>query len=237
MKKFQFLSGLFLLLFCFNCISASHRNNYSTIKTEFDGQINFDNNLLLQPQKNNVLRLTPADKKFTIQQMEFMVGFFRKSFAANHPGEKINVQRGADGITVFSGSKNDGTAPSVSVSSSYGEKFIGDFDGDGNNEIIFTATVFGGGSAHWDELYCFKLVNGRGSKIIPLEVSCPCQAPYSCQSSPKITLLDVLEKNILLEHSCITPEDGECCPSLFYEVSYKFQADKLIELGKKEIKK
>ncbi|MEI6854375.1 MAG: hypothetical protein WCL06_16120, partial [Bacteroidota bacterium] len=119
--------------------------------------------------------------------------------------------------------------------SCYNPEFRGDFDKDGNTEIIFSIDQTGGGTAVWQVIYCLKEKNDGSLQLILLNYPCACSKPYHCQASPHPELISVVKNDLIIRLACLANNDNECCPSQYYQITYKYKNDSLIKISCKEV--
>ncbi len=107
----------------------------------------------------------------------------------------------------------------------------GDINNDGNDDLIITVMVSGGGSAAWNEIFTFifqnniYMLNGitHGTKI------CGC-------SDGNFTPTKIADGNLHGVSTCWTPEDAHCCPSLEYNTTVAFDGKGLNFVSKVKVK-
>ena len=173
---------------------------------------------------------TISDSTFTKKQMDFLIKEFKKQFGVD---AKVNVSIGETINMWMKG--EEGYVPGIIFSPFFNPKFNADFDKDGTKEIIFVVDETGGGTAHWQILYCLEEQKNASFRLTPLNYHCPCSEPFDCQDSPKPELINTINNNLIIKIGCIGENDAECCPSLYYEGIYKFENDSLIQISKRKV--
>lgn len=186
----------------------------------------------LQQENNNNFSTTISDSTFTKMQMNFLVNEFKKQLNYNTTS-KVNVSIGETINMWMSG--EEGYVPGIVFHPFYNPKFNGDFDKDGNKEIIFIIDETRGGTASWQIIYCLKEKKDASFKLIRLNYPCPCSKPFDCQDSQKPELINSINNNLIIKIGCLGEDDAQCCPSLYYEVTYKYENDSLIQISKRKI--
>jgi hypothetical protein len=170
-------------------------------------------------------------QSFTKEQLDFLIKEF-KGKLKNNAGLQVNVSIDKTVNVWQKGQK--GNVPGIEFNPYFNTKFSRDFEKDGNNEIIFTVDETGGGTAVWQTIYSLKEKKDGSFKLIRLNYLCPCQ-PLRCQASSHPELVNVVNDQLIIKMGCLADDDAECCPGQFYEVTYNYKNDSLIQISKRKI--
>lgn len=124
-----------------------------------------------------------------------------------------------------------GISQTIDFSKFIGDHVKGDINNDGNDDLIITVMVSGGGSNAWNEIFAFIFQNNRyilkgithGSKV------CGC-------SDGNFTPTKIAEGSLYGVSTCWGPEDAHCCPSLEYNTKVAFDGNGLKFVSKVKVK-
>jgi len=171
-------------------------------------------------------------QSFTKEQIDFLVNEFTRELKNLPDDTNVNVSIGETISLWNEGEKEYG--PGIEFNSFFNPEFSGDFERDNSNEIFFVVNKTGGGTAVWQVIYCLK-TNKHSLRLTQLNISCPCSNPFKCQDSPHPELTNINNDTLVIKTGCLNDKDAECCPSIYYEVTYKYGNDSLIELNKEKL--
>ena len=99
---------------------------------------------------------------------------------------------------------------------------FGDLDSDGINEYLIEINCASGGSASWNEVLLFKLIDNH-YKIVSVKNN----TDLAGCSNGEFFINEISKGKVRGTSRCWTNEDAHCCPSLEYDTEVMLEGDNL----------
>lgn len=142
-----------------------------------------------------------------------------------------NVNSGENDLQSDYPSDIGGISQTIDFSKLVRDHVKGDINHDGNDDLVITVMVSGGGSAAWNEIFTFIL---QGNKYTLFGVTRGTE--ISGCSDGNFTPLKIVNGQIVGTSTCWGPEDASCCPSLEYNTTVAFEGKGLKFVSKVKVK-
>ncbi|HEY2461144.1 MAG TPA: hypothetical protein VGI16_10055 [Candidatus Acidoferrum sp.] len=113
-------------------------------------------------------------------------------------------------------------APFISVDSIV----YGDLDGDGVEEAAVTFNYSTGGTANWDYLYVYKMVEGQPVLMGRMEAG--------SRGSGGLATVSIKDERLMVEFADPERRIGDCCSEGYIRVHYRLTAKGFVEDGSRE---
>jgi hypothetical protein len=128
-----------------------------------------------------------------------------------------------NGIRHFHAADEDAAAPLISVHS----VAFGDLDGDGIEEAAVALNYSAGGTANWDYIYIYKLVDGHVELLARMQAG---SRAYGGLAAPPV----MRNGELVVDFNDASRRTGECCSAGYIRVHYCWRDGKLIETGTRQ---